>query len=58
MNIVISIKINNKDNSSYIRNYTIYKEDLQQLACNKAREDHPEADSIYTADPLIKITAV
>lgn len=56
--INISVRIHNKDNSSYIKNYTITKQELQQLVCNKAREDHPEANGFGVADPLIKITVV
>ena len=42
MKIEIPVIIDSK-----IKTYTVYKEELEQIACNKAREDNPKAENIF-----------
>ncbi len=36
------------------KKYTVSKEEIEQIACNKAREDNPKAQGIYATSVIIK----
>ena len=40
------IQITVKLDVDRFRTYTIYKEELEQIVCNKAREDNPDCKNI------------
>ena len=39
----------------HYKTYTVYKEDMQQMVCNKAREDNPNARTISCPTDTIDI---
>ncbi len=54
MNIEIEVKIELID-EYYFKTYTITKEDLQQIACNKSREEYPKAIGIYPSTNIVTV---
>lgn len=48
--IKVTVCIEHKNGSKAKEEVTISKEEIEQLACNKCRENNPDAPRIYSAN--------